>query len=88
MSRDRMVWKWDTKMLENEELEDMQRVISRGAALAHWRHTVAMSSFLPDINVQFPGAEIIDSRQYRHTCVSGMIEIASLSRSLVMYRAI
>ena len=34
-----------------------------------------------DINVQFPGAETIDSRQYRQTRVSEMIHLASVANS-------
>jgi hypothetical protein len=75
--RVRVVWKWGAKMSENEGSKGSQRVISRGAALARCRQATVISLLSPDINVQFAGVEMMDSRQCRHTCVSGTIEIAS-----------
>ena len=75
----RMVWRWGAKISGNEEPKGRWRVIFKGDLFARCRQTAVMFSFLLDINVQFPGVEIMDSRQYRHTCVSGTTEIASTS---------
>ena len=49
------------------EGEGVKRVIFRGAAFARRRETAAMSSLSSDINVQFSGIEMSDSRQRWHT---------------------
>ena len=78
-------------MPENEShsvTKCMERVIFKGVALARSKLTAAMCSFRLDINDQFPGNEMIDSRQYRHTWVDETIEIASSSSSSMRHRAI
>ena len=67
---------------------NIQTWISRGAALARSRFTAAMSSLQLGINVQSSGVETMDSRQYRHTWVSGMIEkvVGSLLSRLSSWR--
>ena len=48
----------------------MSRQIFRGASLARLKLNAARSAREESINVQFSGAEMMDSRQYRHTRVS------------------
>ena len=62
--------------------------MTRGAALARSGLKAVTSSLHElDINVQFSGAETIDSHQYRHTWVSGKIGLASRSFQSRTYRA-
>lgn len=55
----------------------MSRHICRGASFERSRLNVASPLLLLDINVQISGADTIDVRQYRHTCVDGMIDFTS-----------
>jgi len=66
----------------------MSMVTSRRAAFARSRLAFANSIRSSDISVQFSGAEVMDSRQYRHTCVSGTIDLASRASSPKKHRAI
>ena len=51
----------------------------RGVAFARSRLNSAKPSRWLDISDQLSGVEMMESRQYRHTCVSGTIDLASLS---------
>jgi len=53
----------------------------RGAALARYRLNAAKSLRSLNIRVQLSGVEMIESRQYRHICVSGAIDLVSTSSS-------
>ena len=48
----------------------------RGAALDRSRLSAVRPKWFEDICVQFSGAEVMDSRQYRHTQVRGTIDLA------------
>jgi len=60
----------------------------RGAALARSKLNAANLLLLLEINVQCSGVEMMESRQYWHTWVSGIIDLASPSEFVATSRAI
>ena len=58
----------------SSRIRSMSKRISRGVVLARSRLNPAKFLLLPvDTEVQWSGVEMMSSRQYRQTCVSGMI---------------
>jgi len=65
-----VLWMWGAIRLQNLGVRvrnDMSKSRRRGAALDRSRLNAVRPSRGIDINVQFSGAEMIDSRQYRYT---------------------
>ena len=82
--RDLVYWMWDSRSWRNRwcfvisSLSTL-RCMVRGAALARSRLKAAKPSRSLDISVQLLGDEMMESRQYWHTWVSGTIVPVSLS---------
>jgi hypothetical protein len=74
-------WMWGIRRSEYRRPPRVRvvfRLISRGADLARFKLiAIKLLLLLLDINVQCSGVEMIDSRQYRRTRVSGIIDLAS-----------
>ena len=86
-----MFWMWGVRRSENPGvflISAMSRRMYRGTALTRCKLNAAKFLLLLDIDAQFSGVETMDSRQYRHTWVSGIIDLTSpVILLFVKYRA-